>query len=110
MTRAAADQAGRCLHQVREELTGRGFAVAWQLRHSDSPRDVCTEVMLVSPAALARGDARISDTGTALRKCRFATAGSPAGGLTPAQTAGALEHCQVSGRGPDGRSAGTQER
>ena len=181
MTRADADHAGRCLHQVWEELTGRGYAAdeptafccmsyvhglhgmqammdpaitgalvaefiplppagagpepaarlvlallggepvgslsscpaaepgmavneaagrmlaaaglaarAGQFRYSDSPRDLCTEVMVISPAALARGDARISDTGTVLWECRFAGPDGPVGRLTPAQVACAI--------------------
>jgi len=203
MTRADADHAGRCLHQVWEELTGRGYAAdeptafccmsyvhglhgmqammdpaitgalvaefiplppagagpepaarlvlallggepvgslsscpaaepgmavneaagrmlaaaglaARAGQFCYSPREVCTEVMVISPAALARGDARISDTGTVLWECRFAAPDRPGGGLTPAQAAravaAALEDYRAAGPGQDGRPGGTQAR
>jgi hypothetical protein len=91
--------AGRMLEPTR--LAAR----AGQFRYSGSPGDLCTEVMVISPAALARGDVRISDTGTVRRESRFAGPGRPGGGLTPAQVASALEPCRHVGPGPDARRA-----
>jgi hypothetical protein len=95
-----ARAAGGSLKDAAGQILAAAGMAARCVEVEYGPCDVCTEVLVTSPAAPARGHARISREGTIRWECSFATPASPASGLTPLQAAGAIAAALACGTVP----------